>query len=52
MKVYVQDLGVYGTIIVVAYSLDEARQKMKRYHNYMPNVLISIHDVEGFEYSN
>lgn len=52
MKIYVQDHGVYGVIIVVAEGLDSARQKMKLHLNYKPNVFISVHEIEDFEYSN
>lgn len=54
MKMYVQDHGVYGVIIVAALNLEEAQKKMSSgdYYNYDKNTEIQEFDLEGFEYCN
>lgn len=41
MKIYTQDRGCYGCIVVIAENLDDAIKMMKDYYNYNPNHTIS-----------
>ena len=54
MKVYVQDHGVYGVIIVTAVNLEQASEKMANggYCNYDKNVEIEEFELQDFEYCN
>lgn len=52
MKMYVQDHGVYGVIVVAANSKEEAATKMVNYHNYDKNTEIEEYEMENFEYCN
>jgi hypothetical protein len=53
LKIYVMDLGVYGCIITVAKSVDEAREKMKYSYNYSETTSIQEHEInENFVYAN
>ena len=47
MKVYIQNLGVYGMIVVAANSLEEAETLMKAQYNYD-----SRYDIEEFDVSD
>lgn len=54
MKVYVQDLGWRGVIIVTAMNLEQASEKMANgnYYNYDETVEIQEFELENFEYCN
>ncbi len=54
MKVYVQDHGVYGVIIVTAVNMEQASEKMANggYYNYDKNVEIEEFELQDFEYCN
>lgn len=54
MKVYVQDHGVYGVIIVIAVNKEQASEKMANggYYNYDKNTEIEEFELQDFEYCN
>ena len=54
MKIYVQDNGKYGCLIVIANSKEEARNKMAKYHNaYEEYGSIEEHEItQDFEFVN
>ena len=53
MKIYVQDHGVYGVIILTANSLEEAAKKIsERFDGYYKDRPIQEFELEGFEYQN
>lgn len=52
MKIFIQDNGFAGMIIVVAETEERARQFMWEYHNYDPKKSIQSFEIEyGFSYS-
>jgi hypothetical protein len=55
-KIYIQDYGVYGCIIVIASSEEEARNKMRPksgYSGYKDNLPVESFDIsEDFVYEN
>lgn len=53
MKIYIQDHGVYGSILVVAENLEAATSLIKNRYNYDPNKEIEEHEiVNGFIFEN
>lgn len=53
MKIYVQDHGVYGVIIVTANNLQEATKKItETFDGYYKDRPIQEFELEGFEYQN
>lgn len=53
MKIYIQDLGVYGCIVVIAETPDEARTFMVSEYNYDPDKPIEEKEITpGFVFSN
>lgn len=53
MKLFIQDCGWRGSIIVIANSQEEARQLMKGAYNYEPDGNIEEEEIEhGFVYIN
>ena len=53
MKIYIQDNGVYGMIVVIAISETHARKLMENEHNYRESYEIESHEIcSGFCYSN
>jgi hypothetical protein len=51
MKIYSQDNGWAGCIIVIETSMENAIERMKGYYNFDPKCLIEEHPIEvGFEY--
>lgn len=53
MKIYVQDHGVYGVIIVTAKNLEEATKKITQdFDGYYKDRAIQEFELEGFEYQN
>lgn len=53
MKLYIQDRGVYGCIIVVANSVEQAKEYMSGEYNYNVNETIEEVEIkEGFVYCN
>jgi len=51
-RIFVQDLGVFGVIIVVAYTLEEAHKKMSECENYDQNSRVDEYEIDGFSYCN
>lgn len=54
MKIYVQDHGTFGVILVTADNLEQARERMANggYYNYDNITKIQEFELEGFEYCN
>lgn len=53
MKIYTQDHGVYGSILVIAENLEAATQLISNSYNYDPKEEIEEYDiVNGFVYEN
>lgn len=54
MKVYVQDHGWRGVIIVTAFNMEQASEKMANggYYNYDKDVEIEEFELQDFEYCN
>jgi len=54
MKIYVQDLGWRGVIIVTAMNKEQASEKMANggYYNYDKDVEIEEFELQDFEYCN
>jgi|LakMenE01Jun11ns_1017448.scaffolds.fasta_scaffold9716074_2 hypothetical protein len=53
LKIYTQDCGSYGSIIVIAKSEEQARTKMMDEHNYSENAEVEEHEInEDFTFSN
>lgn len=51
MKLYIQDCGWRGSIIVIANSKEEARELMKDAYNYEPDNSIEEEEIRhGFVY--
>lgn len=47
MKVYIQNVGVYGMIVVAANSLSEAEELMMSHYNYDSRYGIEVYDLSG-----
>lgn len=45
-KIYIQDHGVYGVIVVIANSEEEARSYMQGNYNYDPKSDLEVKDIE------
>lgn len=53
MKLYIQDCGWRGSIIVIANSESEARELMKNEYNYEPDGEIEEEEIRvGFIFTN
>ena len=53
MKIYIQDLGVYGCIVVIADSQSMALSLMSEYANFNVTVPIQEYNASiGFSYAN
>ena len=53
MKLYVQNNGVYGCIVVIAKNEEDARKLMNGCYNYDENSNLDVYDLtEGFKFEN
>jgi hypothetical protein len=53
MKIYIQDLGVYGSIVVIAENEESARKMMVGNYNYESNTPLLEHEIKpGFVFCN
>lgn len=53
LKIYIQDAGYEGSIIVIAKSEEDARKLMQNEYNYDKNDEVQEHEIkEGFLFSN
>lgn len=53
MKIYIQDCGWRGSILVIANNEAEARDMMKNEYNYEPEGIVEEEEIKhGFIFSN
>ena len=53
MKMYIQDCGWRGSILVIANNEAEARDMMKNEYNYEPDGIVEEEEIKhGFIFSN